>query len=454
MPSLLTLAFLVPIAQDSSKPVPLVPELPARIATEITPTSSKSHVEALAGFGTRHSLSDVESETRGIGAARRFIEKTLRGYSEATGGRLEVSFERFEVPAGRRIPEAVQMANVVAVLPGKMDAARSRHYYVLGHYDSRARKISDPNIGAPGANDDASGVAVVMELARVLADEELDSTVVFLATTGEEQGLLGAAHHAESAKERGIDIRAALSNDIVGDPSGPPDAEGHKRMAADRIRVFSEGIPSNAEERELRSIRSLSAENDSPSRQLARFIDDVAERHSLKVRPMLIYRPDRFLRGGDHTPFNRLGFPAVRFSEVYENYQHQHEDVRVENGVKYGDLAEFVDAEYLAGVARLNATALIHLANAPSSPGDVRMLVNALANDTTLRWSESPEPDVAGYEVVWRETTSPRWDHVRNVGKVTEAVIDLSKDNWFFGVRAYDGDGFRSPVHTPVSARQ
>ena len=421
------------------------PTLPPGVAAEISAESVKAHVERLVLFGTRHTFSDASSDERGIGAARRWIRAELERYGADGGGRLEVSLQAHERPAAGG---AVEVVNVVGVLPGTMAAARGRTYVVLGHYDSRAGGRMDAQADAPGANDDASGVAVVLELARVLADAELDSTVVFLATAGEEQGLWGATHFVERALAEGVDLRAALSNDIVGDPTGPPTRAGEPRLARDRVRVFSEGVPSKD------AGRFASSEGDAPSRQLARFVAEVAELHGMEVRPMLVHRADRFMRGGDHTPFNRAGVAAVRFTEVYENYAHQHQDVRLVDGLQHGDLPEFVDGPYLAGVARLNAAALIHLANAPSVPANARILLGGLSNDTRLRWDASPEPDVAGYEVVWRATTSPEWTDALDVGDVTAATLELSVDNWFFGVRAYDREGYRSPVAFPGVARE
>jgi len=426
-----------------------VPELPEKIFAEITAESVMEHVEGLAFFGTRHTLSDVESDERGIGAARRWILSELERFDEE--GRLDISLDAHE--QALRNGSTADVVNVMAVLPGVMEGASRRHYYVVGHFDSRAGSGMDTLADAPGANDDGSGTAVVMELARVLADEELDSTVVFLATAGEEQGLWGATKHVEAALEGGLDIRAALNNDIVGDPTGPPYADGTPREARDRIRVFSEGLPAGLEDREARRVRRMSTENDGASRQLARFVLQVAQRHDLAVQPQLVYRPDRFMRGGDQTPFNEHGIAAVRFTEVYENYDRQHQDVRAEDGVQYGDLPEFVDGEYLADVARLNAAALIHLANAPSIPANARIDLSGLGNDTTLTWKASPEPDVAGYEVVWRETSSPTWTHVQDVGRDLEVTLELSVDNWFFGVRAYDTQGYRSPVALPGVGR-
>ena len=449
--SLAGLAATVPAIAD--KP----PALPDQVMAEISPESAKGFVDRLVSFGTRHTLSDTESDTRGIGAARRWIKSEFERFAEQSGRSgdeaIRVRFDPHHVQSGRRISHPVDIVNVVFEIPGSMPEARNRLYYVIGHYDSRNSTSGDFEHDAPGADDDGSGVAVTMELARVLSMHRFDSTIILMPTAGEEQGLYGATGHAEAARRDGLDIRALLSNDIVGDPSGPLDASGKPRTDRQHIRVFSEGVPARVPgESDYAFIRRLSAESDSPSRQIARFIDEIARLHDTPVKPMLVFRPDRFLRGGDHTPFNREGYAAVRFCEVFENYDHQHQDVRVENGIQIGDLPEFVDAGYLADVARLNAAAIVHLANAPSTPANARIITARLANDTTLRWDPVPEPDLGGYEVVWRETTSPIWQHARDVGNVTEATIDLSKDNWFFGVRSYDREGYRSPVAFPAAA--
>ncbi len=426
----------------------------AGVVAEIDASRMHAVVTRLAEFGTRHTLSDTSSPTRGIGAARNWIKSEMEAFSQAGGGRLQVSFEEFEQPRTSRVPKAVQIVNVVGVLPGSMPEAASRRYYVVGHYDSRNTDAMDFAGDSPGANDDASGTAVVMELARVLADARLDATVVFLATAGEEQGLLGASYHAAQAAARKEDIRGVLSNDIVGDPTGPADASGRPMSDRAQIRVFSEGLPRNPQAARLAEIRNHASENDSPSRQLARFVAEAGALHRTDVQAMLIFRPDRYLRGGDHSAFNDNGFPAVRFTTVYENYDRQHQNVTQRDGRPYGDVPEFVDGEYLADVARLNAAALVRLANAPSAPRKARLLTRDLANDTTIRWEASPEPDVAGYEVVWRETTSATWTDSKDVGIATEATLPLSKDNVFFGVRAYDRDGYRSPVVFPGSGRE
>ncbi len=434
------------VAAVSALPQQAPPPEVVAILGEISAERLRADVERLAAFGTRHTLSDPQSDTRGIGAARRWIADRLR----AAGDALQVAMDRHAVaPDGRRIFRDVEIVNVVAELPGAMPEARGRRYYVVAHYDSRASDVMNPDAEAPGANDDGSGTALVIELARVLSRHRCDATLVFMATAGEEQGLYGARLHARQARQRGLDIRAVLNNDIVGDPTGP-----FGRAHPGQVRVFSEGLPPEADPETYARLRRLEASADSPSRQLARFVDHVAAWHALEVRPMLVHRSDRFLRGGDHTAFNEVGYAAVRFCEVEEVYERQHQDPRVENGVQYGDLPQFVDARYLAGVARLNAAVLVHLANAPSVPADARIVAAELAPTTTLRWSRSPEPDVAGYEVVWRETTAPQWQWARDVGDVTEATIELSKDNYFFGVRAYDQDGYRSPVAFPAAGRE
>lgn len=403
---------------------------------EISAARVKANVEKLASFGTRHTLSDTDSETRGIGAARRWLKSELKSY----GSKLIVYFDDFAAPKSGRLPDGAHIVNVVALLPGTM-VDNKRAYYVVGHYDSRNADGMDAAGEAPGANDDASGTAVVLEIARVLAERPLESTVVFLCTAAEEQGLIGAKFHADrAAADNGLDIRGVLNNDIVGDPSTPA---GPVR---DRIRLFSEGLPRNPSAEQLARLRSISAENDSTSRQLARFIYETAEQEKTAIKPVLVFRPDRFLRGGDHLAFSEAGFPAARFTVMHEWYDRQHANITVKDGRPYGDVPEFVDADYVGNVARLNAAVLVRLANAPSAPGRARVMTSNLQNDTTVRWDKSPEPDVAGYEIVWRETTAALWEHAMDVGDVTEKTIPVSKDNVFIGVRAYDNEGYRSPV--------
>ncbi len=421
---------------------------------EISPQQLQATLTTLVGFGTRHTLSDATSETRGIGAARRWIKAEMERGAQASG-RVEDRAMRVEfdvhvlAPDGKRVDREVEVVNVVAVLPGQLPVARERRYYVVGHYDSRVSDAMNRDSDAPGANDDGSGTALVIELARVMARYEFDATLVFMATAGEEQGLLGARGHAEAARRAGLQIAGVLSNDIVGDPGDPRGGADHRAQ----IRVFSEGLPATLGAKELGKARQVSALGEAPSRQLARHVAEVAARQGLAVRPVLVFRPDRFLRGGDHLAFTELGFPAIRFTEVAEKYDRQHQDVREVEGRRYGDRLEHVDVAYLAEVARLNAAALAHLARAPSVPGDVQLMADTLSIDTTLRWTASPEPDVAGYEVLRRATTAPDWEYAHDLGTATVATLPYSKDDWLFAVRAYDTAGYRSPAGFPTLAQ-
>lgn len=436
---------------------------------DVSPEMVRKNIDHLVSFGTRHTLSETDSDTHGIGAARRWIKSEFERYAAESGRtgdeKVKVYFDRhIAEPDGRRITREVEIVNVVAELPGRSPEARKRRYYVIGHYDSRASKANDFESDAPGANDDGSGVAVVMELARVMSKYHFDATIICMATAAEEQGLFGAKFHAEAARQQGLDIRAVLSNDIVGDPTDPLEPNNPKPGL---VRVFSTSIPQDADDRDIAGIRALGAEADSPSRQLARYVADIGVVYNMRsnfeepnvdlppvVFPKVIYRTDRFLRGGDHTAFNRAGFSGIRFSEVSENYHRQHQNVRTENGEQYGDLPEFVDEDYVAGVARLNLATLAHLAKAPSAPAKARIITERLENQTTIRWGPSPESDTAGYEIVWRETTMPFWTHVVDAGHVSEYVLSVSKDNNLFGVRAYDDEGFRSPVSFAGAARK
>ncbi|TVQ33714.1 MAG: M20/M25/M40 family metallo-hydrolase [Phycisphaeraceae bacterium] len=444
----------------------LGPDEVGPMLSEISPERVRADIDALCGFGTRHTLSDTESGDRGIGAARRWIrgefEKAAAESGRSGDEAMKVWFDTHRVePDGRRIDRAVDVVNVMAELPGATAEARERRYYIIAHYDTINADFMNRTDDAPGANDNASGTAALLELARVMSKRRFDATIVFMATAGEEQGLFGARLYARAAREAGLDIRAVLNNDTVGDPAGPFDPESDEaKRSRGTIRVFSEGVPRQAPAQEIGRIFLMGAENDSPARQLARYVAEVAERHELAIRPTLIFRNDRFLRGGDHTGFLEAGFPAaVRFTVMHEDYNRQHqfvEEKRDASGemTKFGDRAEFVEAAYLADVTRLNGAALAHLASAPRAPGSARIITAELTNDTTLRWEACPEPDVAGYEVVWRETTSAMWTHSQDVGDATEATLPLSKDNWLFGVRAYNGRGFRSQVSFPTAARE
>lgn len=422
------------------------PEI-ARMLREIDARNVERTIRTLVGFGTRNTLSAQDDPKRGIGAARDWIYHEMQGYSRDSGGRLRVELQAFEQPPGRfqRIQKATKLTNVVATLEGSQAESKDRVYVVSGHYDSMCTSPVDATCDAPGADDDASGVAVVLELARVMSKRRFDATIVFMAVAGEEQGLVGSTYFAEQAKKNKMDVDAMFTNDIVGNTLG-----GNGVRDRQTLRVFSEGVPSNETPQEANTRRSVGGENDSQSRQLARFIKETAERYVPRFRVQMIYRRDRYLRGGDHMPFLEQGYAAVRFTEPNEEYNHQHQNVRVESGTQYGDLPQFVDFAYVAQVARVNCAALAALALAPARPADARILTTRLTNDTDLQWAANKEPDLAGYEVVWRDTTEPFWTHFAWVGNVTSYTAKgMSKDNYFFGVRAVDKDGNRSPVSYP-----
>jgi hypothetical protein len=410
---------------------------------EIDPNRIRAIVTRLAAFGTRHTLSSQDNPERGIGAARDWIFEQLSSYAAASDGRMTVELQSFIQPVSSRIPVPTRITNVVATLRGDTDP--NRLYVVTGHYDSRATDVMDATSDAPGADDDASGVAAIMELARVMATRHTEATVVFAAVAAEEQGLYGSDHLAQEYKNAGADVQAMFSNDIIGT------GNAHDGSAADprTVRLFVEGVPTAETTAEANVRRSVGGENDGPSRQLGRFVRDVAENPQTGMKVRVIWRRDRYLRGSDHISFLLRGFPAARLTEPRENFAHEHQNVRVENGVQYGDLVEFCDFAYIARVARVNAAALWSLAQAPGTPKGVVIDTTQLTNETTLRWQRGTSPDLRGYEVVWRETTAPDWTNVLAVGDVTTVTIDLSKDNVFFGVRAVDRDGHRSPVAAP-----
>jgi hypothetical protein len=423
----------------------------ARMLREIDARNVERDIHQLVQFGTRNTLSAQDDSKRGIGAARDWIYQELQRYGRESGGRLQVELQSFEQQPGRfqRIQQPTRLTNVVATLPGSQAESKDRLYVVSGHYDSMCTSPVDAVCDAPGANDDASGVAVMLELARVMSRRTFDATIVFMTVAGEEQGLVGATYFAEQAKKQNTKVDAMFTNDIVGSTLG-----GNGVRDRRTLRVFSEGVPSNESEAEAAIRRSVGGENDSQSRQLARFIRATATAYMPDFDVRMIYRRDRYLRGGDHIPFLEQGYAAVRFTEPNENYNHQHQNVRVENSVQYGDLPEFVDYAYVAQVARVNCAALAALALAPSRPADVRILTKRLTNDTDLQWAANREPDLAGYEVVFRETTEPEWTHALRVGRVTSFTVKgMSKDNFFFGVRAVDREGNRSPVSYPRPQR-
>jgi Peptidase family M28 len=441
-------------AADSSDNVgsgpgqPVTPQAPdaelRALLRELDQDRFQATVEKLASFGTRHTLSSQTDPVRGIGAARDWIYSRMQEFAAASGGRMTVQLQSFVQPAGPRIPVPTVITNVIATLTG--DTSPGRVYVVTGHYDSRCTDVLNGVSDAPGADDDGSGVAVVMEMARVFATRHTDATLVFAAVAGEEQGLFGSAFMAAQMKAAGTDIQGMFSNDIVGASNAWDGTKPDPRT----LRLFVEGVPT-AETASQTSIRqAIGGENDGPSRQLARFVVDVAQNEDVDMNIRTIWRRDRYLRASDHVSFLQQGYPAARFTEPRENFNHEHQDVRVENGVQFGDLPEFCDFEYLTRVARVNAATFWSLAQGPGTPKGVLISASVLTNLSTLTWTRGPEGDLAGYEVLWRETTAPDWTHVIPVGDVTSVTIDLVKDNVHFGVRAVDGAGHRSPVAFPA----
>ncbi len=441
---------LTAFAQPSATTIPTAATDPqiAEAIKQVSAQHIQQTIEKLVSFGNRSTIAPQDEESvkagKGVGAARDWIKSEFERYSKDCGGCLEVKTDAFIEQPQDRIKTPTQITNVYAVLRGSDPVQANRIVLVTGHYDSRNSDTFNGTDPAPGANDDGSGTAVSLECARVLSKYKFPATIIFLTVAGEEQGLNGSKHFAQIAKQQGWKIEAVLNNDIVGgDRSSQQDPSA--------VRVFSEGIPNAATEQEIRRIRALGGESDSSSRELARYVSDVGRTYEAGVKPLLIFRLDRFLRGGDHLSFNQQGFAAVRFTEFREDYNHQHQNIRTENGIEYGDLPKFVNFDYVAHVTRLNAATLASLASAPAPPANVRMLTKNLENDTTLTWD--PSAGASGYEVVWRSTSAPDWEHAQTVSSGTRATIQVSKDNVIFAVRAVDTAGHRSLPVVPEPER-
>ncbi len=445
----LALTFLPATAVAQEIPqAPLPPARDLRVA-QIPPAVSAARIEhtirTLVGFKTRNTLSDTLSATTGIGAARRWIKAQFDSISAACGGCLHV-FYLSKLEQGRRIPAPVNVVDVVAVLTGRTDP--NRYVAITGHYDSRATNVLDDTSAAPGADDDGSGTAAVLESARVLSRYHFGASIAFGALAGEEQGLYGGQIMAQAAKDSGWDLEADLNNDIIGNIHG----EDHQ-VNNTVVRVFSESPAATTTPQQLRFMRFFGGEVDSPSRQIARYVNTIADDFFPDFHVMMIYRLDRFGRGGDHSAFNDQGFAAVRLTEPHENYTRQHQNVRMESGIQYGDLPDSVDFDYVGRVTALNAATLAALAWAPAPPESVTV-AGAVQPSTTLRWKASAVPDVAGYRVYWRSTTSPTWDHWVWAGKADHYVLeDVVVDNSLFGVAAVGPDGDESPVVFPRPGR-
>jgi Peptidase family M28 len=417
-----------------------------RMLARVSPRRLERYDRKLVSFGTRHTLSAQDDPNRGIGAARDWIKARFDRYAARSNGHMTTELDSFIQPVSDRVPTPTRITNVLAILHGTDPKSADRVYFVTAHYDSRVTDVLNANAFEPGADDDASGVSAILELARVMARHPSEATIVFAPVAGEEQGLYGSNHLAQLAKDRGWNVLGDLNMDIVGSSLG-----GNGVRDPHTIRLFSEGVPTAATPEQIASLVALGGENDSTARQLARYIKETGQNSATNMRVKLVWRRDRFLRGGDQISFLQRGFPAVRFTEPNENFDHQHQDVRVENGKLIGDLPQFVDFRFLARVTRVVGSSLAALARSPRPPQDAQIVATQLSYDTELRWKPDPEPDVVGYEVVWRDTTAPLWTHARKVGNVTDYTIKgLNKDDNQVGVRAIDRDGNRSPVAFPT----
>jgi hypothetical protein len=449
---LAVLAVSVPyrtFAQTADQPpkLPADPQITAALM-QVSAQRIQADIEKLVSFQTRLTLSAQDADSikagNGIGAAREWIKAEFERYSRECGGCLEVKTDSFTEAPADRIPRPTVITNVYAVLKGTDPESSKRIVLVTGHYDSRNSDTLDVSGTAPGANDDASGTAVSLECARVLSKLKLPAAIIFLTVAGEEQGLNGSRHFAKMARDQGWNIETVLNNDIVG-------GDRNSQQDPGVVRVFSEGVPVAAADSDLRLIRNLGGESDSASRQVARYVAEVGRTYQTGVKPLLEFRLDRYLRGGDHISFNQQGYAAVRLTEYREDYHHQHQNVRTENGIEFGDVLKFVNFDYVANVARLNSATLASLAAAPAPPGKVRLQTKELENNSTLTWDISPGN--ASYEVLWRATTSPEWEKVQAVGNVTRATLPISKDNVIFAVRAVDAQGHRSLPVVPLPER-
>ncbi|MGQ4275833.1 M28 family metallopeptidase [Pseudidiomarina sp. E22-M8] len=418
------------------------------IAAAVSAERIEQDITKLVSFGTRHTLSETESDTRGIGAARRWIKAEFEEISAACGDCLEVYFQSEVISGESRIPNPTEVVSVIAVQRGKIDP--NRYVIMSGDIDSRVSDVMNATADAPGANDNASGVAGTLEAARVLSQYEFAGTIVYAALAGEEQGLFGGKIMAEQAQADGWRIKAVLNNDMIGNIAGVNGVINNSTA-----RIFAEGTRMDETDDEARSRRYTGGEVDSPSRNLARYIDWMADRYIPNLDTMVIYRLDRFGRGGHHRPFNDLGYPGVRIMETNENYNRQHQDLRVEDGIEYGDTLEGVNFDYAAKLTALNAVSLASMAWAPSPPAEVS-IAGAVAPSTTLKWQPAAGDEgdhIAGYRVYWRHTDAPNWEFSRDVGLVTEYTLEnIVIDNYFFGVASVSEDGFESPVVFPGPA--
>ncbi len=438
---LLLAAFTPAFAQTIVQRDPYI----ADIVGQISADSLRAHINGLVSFGTRSTLSVSTDTKRGIGAARQWVLGKFNQYAKQSGGRMTAMIDAWTLPAdGKRVDKPTDMGNVMATLKGT-DPADDRIFIVQGHIDSRVTNVMNRESDAPGANDDGSGTAAVIELARVMSKSQFPATIVFVAVSGEEQGLLGAEHLSEKAVTEKWNLEALLNNDIMGSNNSN---ETNIRDNT-KVRVFSEGLPAFQLADKAANIRQFGSENDGKARTVARYLKEVGERYVDDLEVVMVYRNDRYLRGGDHTPFVNRGFGAVRITEMNENYDHQHQDLRTEKGVEYGDYAKFMDFDYLRKNTAINAATLANLAKAPAMPQQVTIEVRNLTNSTALYWQAPKSGKVKGYYVLMRETYWPFWQKKFFTTKLG-MTLPYSKDNYYFAVQAVSDDGNESLPMLPL----
>ncbi len=447
-----TFSFLILFCITLSVSAQVIIEKDAAIENMVKQVSADSlqqYIKTLVAFGTRNTLSNQTSQVRGIGAARKWVLDKFNQFAFQTNGRLTAFIDTVTLPPdGRRVDRPVLLGNVVATLKGT-DPADKRVFIISGHLDNMRSSPTDSTGDAPGANDDGSGTAAVIECARIMSKQSFSATIIFVTVSGEEQGLLGANYMSEKAKKENWNIEAVLNNDIMGSNN----SNETNIIDNTRIRVFSEGLPAFETEKNAVNIRTLGLENDGKARQLARYVKEIGERYVENLQVVMIYRNDRFLRGGDHTPYVQRGYAAVRITEMNENYTRQHQNIRTENGIDYGDLEKHIDYEYLRKNTAVNLANLASLAKAPAMPDSVKMDVKRLGNSTSLYWNKPKTGNVKGYFVLIRETTSAVWQK-KIFTADTNVILPYSKDNYFFAVQSVNETGNESlPVVPGVAGR-
>ncbi|SDJ31068.1 M28 family metallopeptidase [Chryseobacterium jejuense] len=443
MRKILFTLFFIPVIFNAQQTVAQDPEI-INYVSQVSTDSLKSHINSLVSFGTRHTMSSTTDPKRGIGAARKWVLKKFNDYAKNAGGRMEVFLQNQTIqPDGKRIDRPTNLGNAIVIIHGT-NPNDKRLFMMSGHLDSRVSDVMNNKDNAPGANDDGSGVAALIESARILSKSKFPASIVLVAFSGEEQGLLGSKMLAEKAANEGWQLEALLNNDMI---SNNLSSDTHLTNTH-QLRVFSEGLPQYELDKKAQDIRKFGLENDGEPRQLARYIKEIGERYVDHLQVKLIYRNDRFLRGGDHTPFVEKGFSAVRLTEFNENFNHQHQDIRKENGVQYGDLPEFMDFDYFKKNVGVNIAVLANLAKSPSKPENVKIEVSKLTNFTDLSWEKPKSGEITGYYILMRETDASVWQK-KIFTKENTIKLPYSKDNYFFAVQAINASGNESLIVLP-----